>query len=553
MPINNLNKNIPVIDLFAGPGGLGEGFSKFQHNGENIFKIALSIEKDSNAHSTLRLRSFFRQFSSDKIPEDYYSFLRGEITIEELYKKFPKEYGTAKKEAWHGELGVIDETVLDNRIAEAVRNYENWILIGGPPCQAYSVAGRARNKGISGYIPEKDERHFLYRQYLRIIARHWPSVFIMENVRGILSSKIKGQRIFPKILKDLKNPASVFNGLGNNKKYRYRIFSLVEKPDGFTIGKNPIYKNPSAYTIKCEEYGIPQARHRVILMGIREDSCTPPYPILKKSKPVGVKKVIGGLPRLRSGFSRGQDSKKKWMDWLDKIVDEAWYDKLKIDPELTDVAEQIFNMNLDLRSPRKDRGAEFIPCKVKTDYLKNWYHDEQISGVCNSTTRTHLESDLYRYFYAACFAMVRKRSPLLVEFPEELLPNHKSVKRAIKTNSLFSDRFRVQLASQPSTTIMSHISKDGHYYIHPDPTQCRSLTVREAARLQTFPDNYFFCGFRTNQYVQVGNAVPPYLAYQIADIVNQIILKNTGKLNGQAYERKTQLEHVTDKREGYET
>ena len=128
--------------------------------------------------------------------------------------------------------------------------------------------------------------------------------------------------------------------------------------------------------------------------------------------------------------------------------------------------------------------------------------------------------DLYRYLYASVFAEKNNRSPLLEEFPAELIPAHKNA-----SSGHFNDRFRVQVATKPSTTVTSHISKDGHYFIHYDPEQCRSLTVREAARLQTFPDNYFFEGSRTQQYIQVGNAVPPLLAQQLAEIVHNLILR----------------------------
>jgi len=134
-----------------------------------------------------------------------------------------------------------------------------------------------------------------------------------------------------------------------------------------------------------------------------------------------------------------------------------------------------------------------------------------------------MPSDLARYVFASSFASCHERSPKLEDFPRELLPDHANVSKSSGRATVFADRFRVQLAGEPATTITAHLAKDGHYYIHPDPMQMRSLTVREAARAQTFPDNYFFCGPRTAQYQQVGNAVPPYLALQIAETLHRAL------------------------------
>ena len=173
-----------------------------------------------------------------------------------------------------------------------------------------------------------------------------------------------------------------------------------------------------------------------------------------------------------------------------------------------------------------DPGATFYPIAGSpalkltpaATRLHAWYHDPALGGIANHVSRSHMREDLQRYFFAAAYARFNKRSPKIRDFPASLLPDHENAQN--KEDVIpFEDRFRVQVADRPSTTVVSHISKDGHYFIHPDPAQCRSLTVREAARLQTFPDNYHFEGNRTQQFVQVGNAVPPYLAAKIASSI----------------------------------
>ena len=193
--------------------------------------------------------------------------------------------------------------------------------------------------------------------------------------------------------------------------------------------------------------------------------------------------------------------------------------------------------------------ASLFAAKVpSSDYRPDWYCDGSIGGVCNHASRPHMHSDLYRYLFVASYARAFGRSPELRDFPPALLPKHKNVLDKEK-QEYFDDRFRVQLIDKPATTITSHIAKDGHYYIHYDQTQCRSLTVREAARLQTFPDNYLFCGTRTEQYVQVGNAVPPLLAIQIAELVAHVLQRFAAAnpaMNRVATSRKLFLRNVSE-------
>jgi DNA (cytosine-5)-methyltransferase 1 len=231
-----------------------------------------------------------------------------------------------------------------------------------------------------------------------------------------------------------------------------------------------------------------------------------------------VEDVIGDLPPLRSGLSHGTDSPDAWAEAIRRISRSSWMEDGRI---AKDVVRAVRRGLEDLRS-RSGRGGDFLPVRPRPRALAEWFCDERLEGITNHSTRGHMEGDLQRYLFSSAFAAAMGRSPLLDDFPRELLPDHGNVADALE-GSKFNDRFRVQLRDRPSTTVVSHISKDGHYFIHHDPTQCRSLTVREAARLQTFPDNYHFKGARTDQYRQVGNAVPPLLARRIAEVVSGIL------------------------------
>lgn len=523
--------SIPVIDLFAGPGGLGEGFSSvYCKEGARNFDIKLSIEKDHYAHETLELRSFFRQFDKDQVPDEYYKLLREPNIAERkklrqsLFCEYPIQAESARNEAWLAELGSEEfpPEVIDNRITKVLGDFGHWVLIGGPPCQAYSIAGRSRAGGVNA----DDHRVYLYKEYLRIIAAHHPTVFVMENVKGLLSAKLDGKKIFQMMLKDLRDPSSIFPVFDSPK---YKIFSLSSSASGFNLREEPIYSKDQMYLIRSENYGVPQRRHRVILLGIRDDIKIVPETLNSRDKQITVKDVIGDLPKVRSklnrsvvssnGNSKTGENKRKYKKETDSAIN--WSMKVNnIRKELTAVNgfEPTYT-DSEINVPEDDYGSEFVECETpaETNPLYNWYVDFKLNGACNHVSRSHLTQDLKRYMFSCMFTTVYNRIPNLKDFEKqskELLPDHKNAK-----SGKFVDRFRVQLPNQPATTVISHISKDGHYFIHYDADQCRSFTVREAARIQTFPDNYLFCGPRTAQYQQVGNAVPPYLAKQIAEIV----------------------------------
>jgi DNA (cytosine-5)-methyltransferase 1 len=519
---------IPVIDIFAGPGGLGEGFSSFESNlKHHPFHILISVEKEHFAHATLELRSFYRQFRELPVPDDYYLYLQKKITKDELYERWPEQAAKAREEAKLAELGTADNEQVNTWIGERIRKYPDTecALIGGPPCQAYSVIGRSRMRSSEEQKKkfDKDPRHFLYIEYLKMLVKYRPAVFIMENVKGILSARVGEQKIFDRIVADLKNPGIPMceETATGEPSEQYHIYSLVVDRG------SPERLRPQDFIIKSEDYGIPQTRHRVILLGIRGDFKIQPRTLKPHGKFITVEDVLSDLPPLRSGLSKRNgplaDSWEQWQDVICSVFDQDWYKSLGEGSPLDGSEELKGAVDVALAGLRKNAttGTEYNNAQVKPTAWPEWYYDRRINGVCNHVARTHIRGDLHRYLFASCFAKVNSSSPTMQSFPKSLLPDHKNVQQT-EVSDDFDDRFRVQVSGRPATTITAHISKDGHYCIHYDPSQCRSLTVREAARLQTFPDNYYFEGPRTAQYLQVGNAVPPLLARQIAAVVYNV-------------------------------
>jgi DNA (cytosine-5)-methyltransferase 1 len=446
-----------AIDLFAGCGGLSEGFTQAG------FEVIAQVEMNKWACETLRTRHLYHGLKAIGKGYLYTRYLREEIRREHILSRFPELGESISHRVIQATLGNDGiEGILEK--IEASKKYHGapkfHVLLGGPPCQPYSLAGRARDP----LRMENDERHFLYRHYLEILEHLQPDFFVYENVPGLLTARAGGMRIFERILEDFKS-----------LRPSYEIIPPLQQ----------VYTEPSSYILDAADFFIPQRRKRLILIGYRKS--------LEKKNP-GVRCIFTQLQKLAL-----RNRKKGYLTVEDAIGDlpplklgegsDGWY------------------------------GSYHSSSKLKEYQIKM---RKNSPGILNHRARTHMESDLERYRFFIEYHKNGNGSATLETLKRErpdLLPEHKHLDK-------FLDRFKVQWWTQPSSTITAHICKDGHYYIHPDINQCRSFTVREAARCQSFPDNFKFEGPRTEQFKQVGNAVPPQLAY----IIGRFIMRELRKI-----------------------
>lgn len=394
-------KKYTFIDLFAGCGGLSEGFYR------QGFEALAHVEINHWACETLRARM------------KYYG-----------YKNIEKE--------------VIEHDITADDILEkldhAIKGRSVDIIIGGPPCQAYSTAGRVRD----GKRMAADARNYLFESYVRILEYYKPKFFVFENVTGLLNAKVEGAPIFPKVIKALGN--------------KYKVLS-----------------DPQILVHNTADYGVPQLRKRVIIIGVRNDidkDVTQLYRDVVKSH---------WDPEMPENERKG---KKRFVD-----VRQAIGDLPSVDP------------GHDASTPEFD-----YPCD--NDFLKR-IGKPGIHPLLDHIARTHNDLDRERFQVMIhnhwTFGQLRREKP---QYEHE----HARV---------FDNSYVVQWWDLPSKTILAHIHKDGFQFIHPDESQRRTFTVREAARIQSFPDDFEFKGSRGEKYKQIGNAVPPLFAEALAKSVRK--------------------------------
>ena len=444
-----------AIDLFAGCGGLGEGFAQAG------FKIVSEVEMDKWACESLRTRHLYHELKKVRGGIRYYNrYLKGEIEKEQIYARYPQIPYQISQTVIEAELN--DESVPDiiGKIQSSIdyhRVRSVNILLGGPPCQPYSLIGRARD-------PERmqqDNRHFLYRYYLTILQMVKPDYFVYENVPGLFTAKANGKGVFERLIDD---------------------FGSLSTPYVVTPPLIEVVKKPSNYILNSSDFFVPQNRRRLILIGYRKD--------LKDKNPA--------IDTVFMRLQRKAELNSFYTDFGSQ--------------ELLTVKDAISDLpTLQPGEGINDWFGKYENNNGLTTYQKEMRKDSP--GVLNHRARTHMPSDLKRYkFFIRHINKYGKPANI-----ETLKINNNGLLPAHKHLDKFVDRFKVQRWDRPASTITAHIAKDGHYFIHPDKEQCRSFTVREAARCQSFPDNFKFEGPRTEQFRQVGNAVPPLLARAIAE------------------------------------
>lgn len=416
-----MNK-LTYIDLFAGAGGLSEGFIR-----EDFHPIA-HVEMDEAACYTLKTRVAYYYLKSEKKYDIYKKYLRNEINRYELYKKIPAEILSS---IINLSIGGEHNPKIHQEIEKHLNNTEVDLIIGGPPCQAYSLVGRARRKdGMKG-----DPRNYLYVQYAKYLERYQPKMFVFENVLGLKSA---GSGIY------LLNMEKLFD----KKGYNMRLF-----------------------TVEANNFGVLQNRKRVIILGWQKKMNIDPPDLeaIRCNARHTVSELLDDLPSIQAG------------EGVDKYVS---YSK---------------------------------PSMV---YLNNAGIRNGIDILTQHVARPHTVQD--KEIYRIAVEQLHQGERL----------NYTSLPKRLKTHAnqhSFFDRFKVVDANaEYSQTIVAHIAKDGHYYIHPDIKQNRSLTVREAARLQSFPDNFYFEGVkegknRTAAFKQIGNAVPPLMAQALAKTISKLL------------------------------
>ncbi len=400
---------IKIVDLFAGAGGLSEGFV---HNGADIVS---HVEIDKDCCETLITRNIYHALRKKNKLSYYNQYLSGGISRDEIIKKFSlqKEVDSVI----HAEIGEKTYRPLIKKIKDDLKGSQLDFVVGGPPCQAYSMIGRARD--VRGM--KRDKRNYLYKYYIAFLKALKPKIFLFENVPGILSA-------------------------GGNGKYLKDMRRMMAK-----IGYKTDYR-----ILNAADYGVPQGRRRIILIGWNKKSKLkqyPNFPMLVRSYKVG--DFFSDLPVV----GRGEKSR----------------------------------MSL---------------YRTESPLLKKLGIRDGGENVFDHITRSHNERDLSIY----SIALERHSQGERLKYNE--LPSNL---KTHKNERAFLDRYKVvDSGAEAAHTVVAHIAKDGHYYIHPDRKQLRSLSVREAARIQTFPDSYRFEGNRTAQFRQIGNAVPPMLAEVIA-------------------------------------